>query len=188
MTAQIHTQDPALVPYASEQRIGIYDTPDAARRAKAIMIERGIPPSQVSVLASENPDGIQLATRRINRAPSSGWFGLACGSMVGALLGATLGRGSLALLGLGVLGGRWVSALVLAFVLGLVGAAMGAIAGARRAAYRTAFQQGDASRFGSAVGVVTTTPEQSRMASYALKSTGAIDIHRERARVRPRVV
>ena len=51
------TSDPSLVHYTSEQRIGIYKTPDAARRAKAIMIERGIPPSQVSVLAAENPDG-----------------------------------------------------------------------------------------------------------------------------------
>jgi len=180
------TSDPSLVHYTSEQRIGIYKTPDAARRAKAIMIERGIPPSQVSVLAAENPDGLQLATRRVSRAPTSGWVGLATGSAVGALLGATLARGSLALLGLGVFDGRWVSALVFAFVLGLVGAAMAAIAGVRHAAYRTAFQQGDASRFGSAVGVITTTPEQSRMASYALKSTGAIDIHRERARVHPR--
>ena len=76
--------------------------------------------------------------------------------------------------------------LLFAFGLGFVGAAMAAAVGARHAAYRTEFQQADAAHFGCAVGVVTTTKEQSRMASYVLQSTGAIDIQRERARVNPR--
>lgn len=170
--------------YLAEQRVGIYKTSAAARRAKMMMINDGVPSEQISLLAPEDPDGLQLATRRATRAPTSAWLGLGAGSLLGAMLGSVMGHGAISFLGASFAGGgRWVTALIGALVIGLLGALIGAIIGGQRSVFRTAFRQPNSSGSGTALGVVTKSVGESRAADYAFESTGAINVHAEPARI-----
>ncbi len=189
MSLQRDPADETAPAIEASQRVGIYKTREAARQARDMMLGDGIPSAQVSLLSTEDPSGLQLATKRGTQAPLMAWLGMLGGTLFGGVIGAVLGRGAVSFAGMPIeIGARTISGLLFAFAFGLVGAAIGAVFGAQRAAYRTNFQQADAPDAGTALGVVTTSEEQDERARYAFKSTGAVDVHEEPARVLPRAV
>jgi hypothetical protein len=158
----------------AQRLIAVYKTGEAAKKAKQLLTQDGIPDERISVLAPDQLRGTHLAVFAGHAAASVAWLGAALGAGTGGLLLGLAGRGSLSVWIVGdVDASRWVAAAVGAAAAGLLGAATGAFVGWRRLVLRAGFFAADADKGGTALGVLAQTAEEVAAASSSFRATGA---------------
>lgn len=157
--------------------IGLYKTTEAARKAKAMMREQGIPDERTSLLAPDDTRGPHLAAFAHHAAGRYAWLGGALAAAFGALiLGVSTTAEITWVNDHPFTAGHWASALwgaALAFPLGAV---VGAVFGWRKPTLRADFFEADEDRGGTALGVIARTAEEAEAARYAFRSTGALQV------------
>lgn len=155
--------------------IGLYKTTEAARKAKQLMRERGIPDRRTSMLSPDDTAGPHLATYPHHQAARYGAFGAILAAFVGLVAFGALTEGTV--VGLeDVLGAKVVAMLVGVALFAPVGAIVGALVGWRRPVLQADFFDADADRGGTALGVIIESPDEQEAAHYAFRATGALRI------------
>lgn len=155
--------------------IGLYKTTEAARKAKQLMRERGIPARRTSMLSPDDTEGPHLATYPHHQAARYALFGTVVAAFVGLVLFGAATEGSVAGLE-DVLSAKAVAMLVGVALLAPIGALVGAVIGWRRPVLQADFFDADADRGGTALGVIVESPDEHEAARYAFKATGALRV------------
>jgi len=165
----------SLARYPVVKLIGLYKTMEAARKAKQLMRQRGIPDRRTSLLSPDDTDGPHLATYPHHQATRYAWLGAAIGAFVGAVAFGVSTEGAIDGLGT-ILGGKAVAMLVGIALFAPFGAIAGAIVGWRRPVLRADFFDADDKRGGTALGVIVESTEEDDAAHYAFRATGALRV------------
>jgi len=157
--------------------IGLYKTKEAARKAKAMMREQGIPDDHTSLLAPDDTRGPHLAAYAAHSASTYAWIGAAVAAAFGALIVGVASSGEVTWVNDAPLAaGHGVSALLGAACALPLGALVGALVGWRKTTLRADFFEADARRGGTALGVVARSEAEAESARYAFRATGALQV------------
>ncbi len=170
----------ATPPGSPIKLVGLYKTPEAASKAVALMGARGIPDERTSLLRPDDRAGPHLATYASNLAARYACLGAAVAGAAVALLLAALTVGEIELEGIAQIGSGALVPALAGFGFGApLGALVGALYGWRQPVLRADFFDADDRRGGTALGVLTETPDELEAARFAFRSTGALQIRRQ---------
>jgi hypothetical protein len=133
---------------------GVYNDPEAARRAITRFLESGYPAESLGVLARDQEQAERLAESTGAKVAGGALTGAAAGGMLGGLTGLLLGAGALAIPGIGPVaaGGALAAAFGLAGGTAVAGASIGAsVGGLAGALVGLGFDQQEADYYDRAV-------------------------------------